>query len=231
MTGRKISNICRLLKYLIICCNNKIKFDLLSAGFHLEGPFISLEKKGAHPEQFLRTFQSGGMEDLMETYGSLDNVAMVTLAPELASSQSVVRELSQRGITVSLGDYHPLAQCDTRAKQAFLFWTFHVRRTHLCTPLTPILPLGSICPHVGHSVANLSQAEEAVQHGASFITHLFNAMLPVSPSSSSSRPVSRDTVRCHGVCMKEDHPVVSVHPHQHLLSLNCSSDKVRTKTT
>ncbi|XP_065821043.1 N-acetylglucosamine-6-phosphate deacetylase [Labrus bergylta] len=101
-------------------------------GVHLEGPFISAEKKGAHPEQFLRTFRSGGLQDLMEAYGSLDNVAMVTLAPELASSQSVVRELSQRGVTVSLG----------------------------------------------HSVANLSQAEEAVQQGASFITHLFNAMLP-----------------------------------------------------
>ncbi|KAA8585577.1 hypothetical protein FQN60_004271 [Etheostoma spectabile] len=89
-------------------------------------------KKGAHPEQFLRTFQSGGIEDLMEAYGGLDNIAMVTLAPELGGSQSVVKELCQRGITVSLG----------------------------------------------HSVANLSQAEEAVHHGASFITHLFNAMLP-----------------------------------------------------
>lgn len=101
-------------------------------GFHLEGPFISVEKKGAHPESFLRTFQAGGMEDLMDAYGSLDSVAMVTLAPELAGSQSVVRELCRRGVTVSLG----------------------------------------------HSVANLSQAEEAVHHGASFITHLFNAMLP-----------------------------------------------------
>ncbi|XP_063326961.1 N-acetylglucosamine-6-phosphate deacetylase [Pelmatolapia mariae] len=101
-------------------------------GFHLEGPFISAEKKGAHPEKYLRTFKSGGLEHLMEVYGSLDDVAIVTLAPELPGSQSVVRELSQRDITVSLG----------------------------------------------HSAADLSQAEEAVQHGASFITHLFNAMLP-----------------------------------------------------
>lgn len=101
-------------------------------GLHLEGPFISAEKKGAHPEQFLQTFSCPGLSDLSRTYGSLDSVSVVTLAPELAHSGSVVRELSQRGITVSLG----------------------------------------------HSVANLSQAEEAVQHGASFITHLFNAMLP-----------------------------------------------------
>ncbi|XP_068434146.1 N-acetylglucosamine-6-phosphate deacetylase isoform X1 [Clinocottus analis] len=101
-------------------------------GVHLEGPFISAQKKGAHPERFLRAFGSRGLEDLMEVYGGLDHVAMVTLAPELAGSQSVVRELSRRGVTVSLG----------------------------------------------HSVANLSQAEEAVQQGASFITHLFNAMLP-----------------------------------------------------
>uniref|UniRef100_H3D163 N-acetylglucosamine-6-phosphate deacetylase n=1 Tax=Tetraodon nigroviridis TaxID=99883 RepID=H3D163_TETNG len=100
-------------------------------GLHLEGPFISVKKRGAHPEQFLRTFRRGGLKDLLEVYGSLDKVAMVTLAPELEHSQSVVRELSQRGVAVVPG---------------------------------------------GHSVANLSQAEEAVQHGASSITHLFNAM-------------------------------------------------------
>ncbi|KAJ0058520.1 hypothetical protein NL108_016383, partial [Boleophthalmus pectinirostris] len=101
-------------------------------GVHVEGPFISAQKKGAHPEQYLRTFSSPGLSDLLQTYGTLEPVRVVTLAPELEHSGGVVRELSQRGVTVSLG----------------------------------------------HSTANLSQAEDAVQSGASFITHLFNAMLP-----------------------------------------------------
>uniref|UniRef100_A0A8C0VFB0 N-acetylglucosamine-6-phosphate deacetylase n=1 Tax=Cyanistes caeruleus TaxID=156563 RepID=A0A8C0VFB0_CYACU len=101
-------------------------------GAHLEGPFISKEKKGAHPEHCLRTFEAGAFQDLLATYGSLDCVQIVTLAPEMKRSSEVIRELTRRGICVSLG----------------------------------------------HSVANLSQAEEAVQHGATFITHLFNAMLP-----------------------------------------------------
>ncbi|KAM7038564.1 N-acetylglucosamine-6-phosphate deacetylase isoform 2-T2 [Acridotheres tristis] len=101
-------------------------------GAHLEGPFISKEKKGAHPEHCLRTFEAGAFQDLLATYGCLDCVQIVTLAPEMRRSSEVIRELTKRGICVSLG----------------------------------------------HSVANLSQAEEAVQHGATFITHLFNAMLP-----------------------------------------------------
>ncbi|KAJ7397132.1 N-acetylglucosamine-6-phosphate deacetylase isoform X1 [Pitangus sulphuratus] len=101
-------------------------------GAHLEGPFISREKKGAHPEHCLRTFEAGAFQDLLSTYGSLDGVRIVTLAPEMKRSSEVIQELTSRGVCVSLG----------------------------------------------HSVANLSQAEEAVQHGATFITHLFNAMLP-----------------------------------------------------
>lgn len=69
----------------------------------MEGPFISKEKKGAHPEHCIRTFEENAFQDLLATYGSLDCVRIVTLAPEIKRSSEVIRELTKRGICVSLG--------------------------------------------------------------------------------------------------------------------------------
>ncbi|XP_061456209.1 N-acetylglucosamine-6-phosphate deacetylase [Rhineura floridana] len=115
-----------------ICVKNGGLHGAGILGVHLEGPFISKEKRGAHPEHCLRTFKTGAFQELLDTYGCLDGVRIITLAPEMKRSSKVIQELTKRSICVSLG----------------------------------------------HSVANLSQAEEAVQQGATFITHLFNAMLP-----------------------------------------------------
>ena len=47
-------------------------------GLHLEGPFISKEKRGAHPPQYLRELK-GGFKDVEEVYGSdLSNVDIIT---------------------------------------------------------------------------------------------------------------------------------------------------------
>lgn len=70
---------------------------------HLEGPFISREKRGAHPEAYLRSFEANAFHDLLTTYGSLDNVCIVTLAPELDRSHEVIQALTAQGIRVSLG--------------------------------------------------------------------------------------------------------------------------------
>ncbi|XP_030378647.1 N-acetylglucosamine-6-phosphate deacetylase [Scaptodrosophila lebanonensis] len=100
-------------------------------GVHVEGPFINPQKKGAHPENCIQTLENG-IETLCATYGSLDGIKIITLAPEKVKDLSVIRQLVKAGITVALG----------------------------------------------HSMANLSEGEQAAQHGATLITHLFNAMLP-----------------------------------------------------
>nr|XP_022906307.1 N-acetylglucosamine-6-phosphate deacetylase [Onthophagus taurus]XP_022906308.1 N-acetylglucosamine-6-phosphate deacetylase [Onthophagus taurus]XP_022906309.1 N-acetylglucosamine-6-phosphate deacetylase [Onthophagus taurus] len=100
-------------------------------GVHIEGPFINIQKKGAHPEQHIKTFENG-FESVLDMYGTLDHVQIITIAPELENSKIVIEGCIQRNIIVS----------------------------------------------VGHSMADLSSGEEAVKNGATFITHLFNAMLP-----------------------------------------------------
>jgi N-acetylglucosamine-6-phosphate deacetylase len=40
---------------------------------------------------------------LQDVYGSMENVRIVTLAPELNNATDVIEELTKRGITVSLG--------------------------------------------------------------------------------------------------------------------------------
>lgn len=74
-----------------------------------------------------------GNSNLIDTYGSLENIGIVTLAPELDGSTEAIKLLSDNGIVVSLG----------------------------------------------HTSSNMETSIQAVQNGATFITHLFNAMLPV----------------------------------------------------
>jgi len=73
-------------------------------GVHLEGPFISREKKGAHDETLILPSLAGGMDDVRRVYGSLETAAIVTLAPELPGAIDVIQHLTSLGILVSLGD-------------------------------------------------------------------------------------------------------------------------------
>lgn len=107
-------------------------------GAHIEGPFISREKKGAHNQAIFRTGK-GGIAEFDAAYGpelqkGSEAVSIITLAPEIEGVTDVIPELSERGICVS----------------------------------------------IGHSAATIQEAETAVTKGATLITHLFNAMLPVS---------------------------------------------------
>ena len=76
---------------------------LLSTGLHLEGPFISKHKNGAHQESLIQEFRDG-VQSLENVYGCLDDVSIITLAPELNHAHEIIHHLTQRRIVVSLGN-------------------------------------------------------------------------------------------------------------------------------
>lgn len=66
-------------------------------GLHLEGPFLSPMRHGAHDPTLLRT------PDAATTWSREGGVAMVTLAPELPGALDLVRRLVEAGVVVSAG--------------------------------------------------------------------------------------------------------------------------------
>ncbi len=68
-------------------------------GLHFEGPMLAPAGKGAHNGRLLRTPSS----ELIEGWEPDSGVLMATLAPELPGALEVIRELSDRGVLVSLG--------------------------------------------------------------------------------------------------------------------------------
>ena len=91
--------VCQHTWLCYVCC-----WCAVVEGVHLEGPFISREKKGAHDDSMILPSLAGGMDAVRQVYGSLDNAAIVTLAPELPGAIDVIRRLTSLGIVVSLGD-------------------------------------------------------------------------------------------------------------------------------
>lgn len=68
-------------------------------GIHIEGPFLSHEKRGVHDASKLRTIDAEALQLLTTAHGG---VTMVTLAPEETTPESI-RALSDAGVIVSAG--------------------------------------------------------------------------------------------------------------------------------
>jgi N-acetylglucosamine-6-phosphate deacetylase len=76
-------------------------------GAHLEGPFLSEARAGAHPVEYL---QSPDLDLLASFLLAGCAVTMVTLAPELPRSDELIDGLVGRNVTVSLGHTDASAQ-------------------------------------------------------------------------------------------------------------------------
>ncbi|MGC7559311.1 N-acetylglucosamine-6-phosphate deacetylase [Pasteurella sp. PK-2025] len=106
------------------------KYQHQALGLHLEGPYLSVEKKGVHRAEYIREISPE-----MKTFlcDNADVITKLTLAPENPTAQ-YIPEFVEKGIIVS----------------------------------------------IGHSNASYDVAKQAIKKGASFATHLHNAMSPIS---------------------------------------------------
>ncbi|MCA9832386.1 MAG: N-acetylglucosamine-6-phosphate deacetylase [Thermomicrobiales bacterium] len=98
-------------------------------GFHLEGPFLTLEKKGAHKPEFILA----ASEELFQSWLEQDSIALVTLSPEREGNLPRIRQMVDAGILVSLGHTNAtyeefIAGIDAGARKA----------THLFNAMTAI---------------------------------------------------------------------------------------------
>jgi N-acetylglucosamine-6-phosphate deacetylase len=83
-------------------------------GIHLEGPFLNPDKRGAHPAQHLVPLTVDNVKRVLGDYASL--VKLITLAPELDTTGTVIPYLRELGIAVSLGHSQATA---SQAQAAF----------------------------------------------------------------------------------------------------------------
>lgn len=101
-------------------------------GIHLEGPYISHERRGAHPPEWLRLPDPAETERVLQLAGGW--LRLVTLAPELPGAEAMTRRLAQAGVTVSIG--HSDATYE-EAREALGWGITHA--THCFNAMRPLL--------------------------------------------------------------------------------------------
>lgn len=101
-------------------------------GIHLEGPYINVARRGAHPPAWLRLPDEAETETLLAV--SKGHLRLITLAPELPGAAAMIRRLVEAGVTVSMG--HTDATYE-QAKEAIELGVTHV--THCFNAMRPLL--------------------------------------------------------------------------------------------
>lgn len=76
-------------------------FGARPLGIHIEGPFLSPHKKGAHPAALLQTPSLKLFDRMWEA--SAGKIRLMTIAPELPNAIEVIARATELGVRVSMG--------------------------------------------------------------------------------------------------------------------------------
>lgn len=75
--------------------------EALPLGIHLEGPFISEVRRGAHPAAHIQPASPKLLQQMLDA--ARGEVRMLTLAPEIEGADELIHLARQRGVIVALG--------------------------------------------------------------------------------------------------------------------------------
>jgi N-acetylglucosamine-6-phosphate deacetylase len=70
-------------------------------GIHIEGPFLSPHRKGAHPEDLLLTPTLALFDQMWQA--AAGKIRLMTIAPELPNAEEVIARATSLGVRVSMG--------------------------------------------------------------------------------------------------------------------------------
>jgi N-acetylglucosamine-6-phosphate deacetylase len=90
--------ISRVLKDVGEFCEQRPKGSARVLGVHLEGPYINPGKLGAQPN-----FAHTALMAEVEEYLALAPIRVITIAPEIAGHDGLIRALSARGVRMQIG--------------------------------------------------------------------------------------------------------------------------------
>jgi N-acetylglucosamine-6-phosphate deacetylase len=71
------------------------------AGLHLEGPYLSHARRGAHDPRLLREPDASAIESALDA--AAGTLTMVTIAPELPGALDAIRQLVAAGVVAAIG--------------------------------------------------------------------------------------------------------------------------------
>ncbi|MGC9292718.1 MAG: N-acetylglucosamine-6-phosphate deacetylase [Acidobacteriaceae bacterium] len=70
-------------------------------GIHMEGPFLSCEKRGVHPPELLQPPSVPLFDRFYEA--ARGHIALMTMAPELPGAPELIEHATRKGVRISLG--------------------------------------------------------------------------------------------------------------------------------
>lgn len=116
-------------------------------GIHLEGPYINVKRRGAHPPVWLRTPDEHETEHILQI--THDHLRLITIAPELPGAEAMIRRLVEAGVRVSMG------HTDSDYEQAQSAISYGI--THVTHCFNAMRQLGHRAPG---PIAAVAQAEQ-----------------------------------------------------------------------